>query len=111
MAMIFRRHPSKKRLEAWLALQSTPDIDDHIENCERCSTLLDDMASASTDSALRDALSEVLAPPPDLAARVEARVTERLEQRRMLGYMADLFGAGWEVTRLLITDDPWEENT
>lgn len=101
-----RRHPSKRALREWLEGDIDEQVDLHVSTCERCSNDLEALATATTDSSLRDALLTVLDPPPDLIPRVEAGVVARLESREVLGYFADVFGAGWETTRLLITDEP-----
>lgn len=99
-----RRHPSKRALREWLAGDVDEQVDLHVATCDRCSNDLEALASADTDSSLRDALLAVLDPPEDLAPRIEAGVLARLESREVLGYFADVFGAGWETTRLLATD-------
>ena len=78
--------------------------------CERCSNDLEALASADTDSTLRDALLTVLDPPADLVPRMEAGVIAQLESRKVLGYFADIFGAGWETSRLLLTDEDWRDD-
>ena len=99
------RHPSKRALREWLAGEIDADVDRHVSTCDRCSNDLESLASAETDSSLRDALLAVLDPPEDLVPRVEAGVIARLESRKVLGYVADVFGAGWETSRLLLTDE------
>ncbi len=99
-----RRHPSKRALREWLTGEVDEKVDLHVSTCDRCSTDLEALASADTDSRLRDALLAVLDPPADLVMRVEAGVVARLESREVLGYVADIFGAGWETTRLLVSD-------
>lgn len=103
---MIRRHPPKRALRDWLGGAIDADVDRHVSTCPRCSSDLEALASAETDSRLRDALLTVLDPPEDLVPRVEAGVTARLESRKVVGYVADLFGAGWETTRLLLTDQP-----
>lgn len=104
-----RRHPSKRALREWLAGDIDEQVDLHVSTCDRCSTDLEALASAENSASLRDALLVVLDPPPDLVPRVEARVIARLESREVLGYFADVFGAGWETTRLLATDPTPDE--
>lgn len=105
-----RRHPSKRALREWLTGEIDEAVDLHVSTCDRCSTDLEALASADTDTSLRDALLAVLDPPTDLVPRVEASVIARLESREVLGYFADVFGAGWETTRLLTTDPNPEED-
>lgn len=106
-----RRHPSKRALREWLSGDIDEGVDLHVSTCDRCATDLEALASADTDTSLRDALLAVLDPPTDLVPRVEASVVARLESREVLGYFADVFGAGWETTRLLATDpNPKEDD-
>ena len=105
----FRRHPSKRALREWLAGDIDPGVDAHVSTCDRCSNDLEALATADLDSSLRNALLEALDPTPDLAVRVEAGVVARLEAREVLGYFADVFGAGWDTTRLLVTDEPADD--
>lgn len=100
-----RRHPSKRALREWLAGEVDEQVDAHVSTCDRCSNDLEALATAETDTSLRDALLTALDPGPDLTPRIEAGVAARLESREVLGYFADVFGAGWETTRLLMTDD------
>ena len=99
------RHPSKRALREWLAGDIDEDVDNHVSTCERCASDLEDLASTDTGTSLREALLAVLDPPEDLAHRVEAGVLASLESRQFLGSFADVFGAGWETSRLLVTDD------
>lgn len=105
---MIRRHPSKRALREWLTGEIDERVDLHVSICNRCSNDLEALATAETDSSLRDALLAVLDPAPDLVLRVEAGVIARLESRDVLGYFADVFGAGWETARLLMTDDDEE---
>ncbi len=106
-----RRHPSKRALREWLTGDIDEQVDLHVSTCDRCSTDLEALASADTGTSLRDALLSVLDPAPDLVPRVEAGVVARLESREVLGYFADVFGAGWETTRLLATDQNRNDET
>lgn len=103
--MIFRRHPSKRALREWLHGDIDADVDRHVSTCVRCSNELEALDAADADVSLRDALLTVLDPPEDLVPRVEAGVMARLESRKVLGYVADVFGAGWETSRMLLTDE------
>ncbi len=100
---MIRRHPSKKALRSWLAGDIDPDVDRHVSTCDRCSSELEHLDTPEAHGPLRDALLTALEPPADLVPRVEAGVTARLDSRHVFGFVADLFGVGWEATRLLIT--------
>jgi len=103
------RHPSKRALREWLTGDIDADVDRHVSTCERCSNDLEALAAADVDSSLRDALLLVLDPPADLVLRVEAGVIAQLESRKVFGYFADVFGAGWETSRLLLTEENWAD--
>lgn len=107
---MIRRHPSKRALRSWLGGDVDADVDRHVSTCVRCSNDLEALASADTDSSLRDALLAVLDPPEDLVPRIEARVAAQLESRAVLGYVVDVFGAAWETTQLLLTDEPGSDD-
>ncbi len=106
------RHPSKAVLRDWLTGEIEPDTTDtverHLDTCARCAATLEAIEPAPetpvAPEALGSALAIVLAPPSDLAQRLEAGVTARLSSRQMMEVVADLFGAGMETTRLLMIE-------
>ena len=102
------RHPSKDRLRAWLngAGEEDPQLEAHIDNCERCSSVIEALGEASASEPLVFALAQVLAAPRDLPDRLEAQVSSRLSGRELVGLMAEMFGAGVETSRLLLVDPP-----
>ncbi len=102
-------HPSKRKLQSWLDDEHAPAIDAHLATCERCASHLEGISEAHSDGSIAASLHHVLAPPPDLTATIETRVVEKLDSRQVLGYMADLFGAGIETSKLFLIDDPVEE--
>lgn len=113
------RHPSRAALEEWLAGAEEPQVDRHVGTCERCAATLEQLeppppATApigpGAGSVLGQALSEVLAPPENLAQRLEEGVAAKLSSRQMLEVVADLFGAGFEATRLLTIGEPDDDN-
>lgn len=101
------RHPSKAVLRDWLTGEIEPDTTDtverHLDTCARCAATLEALEPAP-ETPLGNALAIVLAPPGDLAQRLEEGVTARLSSRQMMEVVADLFGAGLETTRLLLTE-------
>jgi hypothetical protein len=105
------RHPSKDKLRKWLsgANGDDPNLDAHIDTCDRCSSVIEALAESRTDESLADALAQVLAAPQGLPDRLEAQVSERLSGREVVGLMAEMFGAGVETSRLLIVDPPPRE--
>lgn len=101
------RHPSREALQAWLD-GTNPDIDDHVTTCDRCATTLEELAEPS-GGPLAEALAQVYEAPADLSERLERRVAERLDSRIMISVVTDLFGAGLETSKLLLTEEPPHE--
>ncbi len=109
------RHPSTEDLQHWLA-DDTDDAADgltaHVDNCERCATIMEELAAEAAEEAatsertdLGEALSEVLAPPPDYTDRLIVAVNDQLSSRQVFGLVADLFAAGLETSRMLLVED------
>ena len=101
------RHPSRQDLQAWLD-GSLPSIDDHVSTCNRCATNLEELDSPSGVS-IAEALAAVYEPPSDLSERLARRVSDRLDSQVMFSIVADLFGAGMETSKLLLTEEPPDE--
>ena len=101
-----RRHPSKRSLREWLSGEADDKLDKHIDSCEKCAVTLEELDAESGASAIGEALALVLAPPGDLVERLEVGVAARLDSRQVLVVLADLFGAGYETGKLLLTDNP-----
>ncbi|MFW2383302.1 MAG: hypothetical protein ACN4GZ_16230 [Acidimicrobiales bacterium] len=107
------RHPSKEQLSEWLigAPADDPKLEEHIDGCDRCSSVIEALGEATASEPLVFALAQVLAAPPDLPDRLEAQVSQRLSGRELVGLMAEMFGAGVETSRLLIVDPPPPQGT
>ncbi len=105
---MFFRHPSKRALREWLDSADNSSVDAHLETCQRCATVLEEL---DTDGGLSigDALAAVYTPPADLSDRLERRVAARLDSRVVLDVVSDLFGAGIETSKLLLTEDSPDE--
>lgn len=110
------RHPSRSMLRAWLnsedAAGADSKLDRHIELCDRCANALEEIESAELveSSSIEMALTEVLAAPADLAERLETGVAARLSSRQIFEIVGDLFGAGLETTRLILTEEADDDN-
>lgn len=105
---MFLRHPSKRALQEWLDRSEDSAVDKHVETCQRCATILEELDTAGEVS-LGDALAAVYTAPADLSDRLERRVAARLDSRVMFDVISDLFGAGIETSKLLLTEDPTDE--
>lgn len=102
------RHPSKDRLRAWLTGADSDDaeLEAHIDDCERCSSVIEAIGDMEISAPLVSALAKVLAAPQNLPDRLETRVSAKLAGRELVGLMAEMFGAGMETSRLLIVEPP-----
>lgn len=98
------RHPNDELLQQWLDGEGGEDLDQHVTTCQRCASNLEKMEPSGED-AIGEALAELLAPPDDLTARLEQSVTARLSSHQIVNVIADLFGAGFETSRLLLSGD------
>lgn len=98
------RHPDQTTLQNWLNGEGDADVDLHIGTCRRCASNLEELESVD-EAAISEALAEILAPPVDLTDRLEQGVAAKLSSRQIMNVIADLFGAGFETTRLLLTED------
>ena len=103
------RHPNDELLQQWLDGEGGDDLDQHVTTCQRCATNLEKMETAD-DDAIGEALAELLAPPGDLTDRLQQGVTAKLSSNQIVNVVADLFGAGFETTRLLLSGDDDDNN-
>jgi len=101
------RHPPQQTLREWLD-RADNGIDEHVAQCARCAAVLEELEEAAGHD-IATALATVYRPPGDLSARLERRVTARLDSRAVLGVVGDLFGAGFETSVLLLTEEPPHE--
>ncbi len=100
------RHPSSRELGRWLSGdEGGAEIDAHLAVCDRCAARLQAMDD-TPELEISEQLTTLLAPPPDLTDRLERRVAAKLDTRRVLGVMADLFGVGFETGKLLLSEGP-----
>lgn len=107
-----RRHPSRDALLAWLAGEDDhhSDLDNHLATCNRCATTLEELESPSGNgNHVVAALAAVYRAPIDLSERLERRVVDRLDSQVILDVMTELFGAGLETGRLLLTEEAPDE--
>ena len=109
MMMMVLKHPSKKALQEWLSGHHGAELDAHIGSCQRCAGVLEGMDDTDPGSlAIADALAAVYAAPVGLSDRLQKKVAARLDSRVVIDVVADLFGAGFETSKLILVDDPVE---
>ncbi len=94
------RHPNRRQLARWLD-GDAPELDDHIDGCEKCAQTLDALAAAETTD-LRPALLTLLAPPTDLEERVSRRLAARLQSRADAELFGALLGVPIETGRVVL---------
>lgn len=99
-------HPSRRSLRDWLLGADDEKVEDHIGTCEQCANTIEIIEAEESDLAVADALARALAPPPDFVEHLQQRVAARLDSRQVLGVMVDLFGAGFDTTKLLLSEVP-----
>ncbi|MGI9607100.1 MAG: hypothetical protein ACR2P0_13265 [Acidimicrobiales bacterium] len=91
-------HPDRATLDRWLDGDRT-ELDAHIESCEVCSRVLDELEPEGVD--LGPALTTATDPPAGMQRRVRSRLTARLDDRRDVELIASLFSVAGETTRIL----------
>lgn len=102
---MIRRHPNRDTLLRWLNGEGDAELDRHIDTCQRCAANLEAL-EADAEAGIGDALAQALAPPEGLTARLTEGVAAKLSSRQVLDVVADLFGAGIETSRLLLIEEP-----
>lgn len=103
------RHPSRRRIQQWLAGDAPRRIDRHVEACGRCQGLLEQLSALDED--LVADLHEAVAPPADLEDRTADGVGERLRDEAALAAFLDLFAVGWAATRTIVDPEAHLDQT
>ena len=98
--MTTRRHPTRRRVQQWLAGDASRRVERHIAECEQCHALLEELSAL--DDELVAELHQAVTPPADLADRTADGVSERLRDEAALGAFLDLFTIGWAATRAIV---------
>ena len=94
------RHPNRQRLQRWLETGETRRVSNHVERCEHCQEVLEEVSAL--DEALVADLQAATTPPEDLRERTHGGVDARLHDEAVLGSFLDLFAIGWGVARGLV---------
>ena len=98
------RHPNKRQLSLWLDGQA-PNYDSHVDDCEHCSALLEDIVGIdldNDDSNIGPALLVLLEPPADLEDRVSRRIAERLQTTSDMELFSSMFGIPIDAARVFL---------
>lgn len=99
------RHPSRQRLQRWLETGETRRVETHIDSCERCQTILEELSEL--DEGVVAGLQTAITPPDDLGERTNDGVDERLRNEAAAAAFLDLFTIGWDFVRTVL--DPATE--
>ena len=98
--MSTKRHPSRRRLQQWLAGDAPRRVDRHVEECDDCQSALEELSALDDDTVAE--LHDAVVAPADLADRTTDGVEDRLRDEAALVTFLDLFGVGWATTRTII---------
>ena len=104
--MSFFRHPRKSKLERWLDGEDDTKLANHVANCDRCVSVIEEIGNAEADLPGLGSYSLWLDPEDGYKERVEASAAERLDSREVLGIVGGLFAAGFQSTKILVTEEP-----
>ena len=94
-----RTHPTSTELQHWLTSTGDGATGAHVDRCEECQAELERL-SGLDDELVAD-LVTVLSVPRDIEVRTASRVEQRLRDEEAVGVLADLFGLGWSMFRLM----------
>lgn len=108
MARLAFAHPSRQRLLAWLdATDESSGVTEHVEQCERCASRIEELAEQSdldraTDASLGDALRVAYEPPEDINDRVMETIKQRQLADREMNVLLGLFAIPKDAVTLLL---------
>lgn len=94
------RHPSNEQLQQWLETGVPTRIGKHVDECERCMALLEELSDLG-DTLVAE-LSDALAPPTGVEVRTARQVENRLRNEAAFTAFLDLFTVGWFATKTIL---------
>lgn len=92
-------HPSNARLSRW-AHGEEPGLDDHVENCLRCATRIENFDEENAGG-VNFALMQILKPPAELRPRIHEGIQRKLAERGDMSLIGDLIGLPYQTARVL----------
>jgi hypothetical protein len=98
--MAMSRHPSQQQLHAWLESGGPTRVGKHVDTCERCMSLLEELSDLGVS--LVAELTDALAPPTDVEDRTARQVENRLRNEAAFTAFLDLFTVGWSATKAIL---------
>lgn len=97
-------HPSMRKLARWLET-GEGDIGKHLDaGCAHCADRLESLADDS-DHVLRSMLTQVLAAPEQIPERLQSAINERMDGRRDLMLLGELFALPIRTARVIATSE------
>ncbi len=97
------RHPSRRRLQRWLDTGDSRRVSKHIDQCEQCQEVLEDLSALDVE--LVADLQAATTPPEDIRERTHGGVDARLRNEAAIVAFADLFAIGWDFARYVVDPD------
>jgi hypothetical protein len=98
--MAMKRHPSHQQLQAWLETGGPSRVGKHVDTCERCMALLEELSDLG-DSLVAE-LTDALAAPSGVEDRTAREVENRLRNEAAFTAFLDLFTVGWSTTKTIL---------
>lgn len=96
-------HPSMRKLSLWLET-GEGDVGKHLEGCTHCADRLESLADES-DHVLRSMLAQVLAAPEQIPERLQSAINERMDGRRDLMLLGELFTLPIRTAKIMAASD------
>jgi hypothetical protein len=101
VALMFWKHPSRRRLVSWAQDPDDPRIEAHVETCERCLWTVEQVETFE-DIPLGDALRAFLSAPVDFEDHLVDRAEAARSTRAALEVLGGLAVIPWETLRVMI---------
>jgi len=95
-------HPSARRLLRWIESEDDA-IEKHLQTCDHCADRLESLVEDS-DPVLQMVLAQVLAAPEQIPQRIQSAIDERMNSRRDLMLLGELFGLPLRTVRVMATE-------
>lgn len=88
---------------------ATSKLTDHVEQCERCAGILEEIADEPGDAVgsgdIGEAIREAFVPPSDLTTRVMKRISERERGIQEMSLLFGMISLTRDVAELMMSDE------
>lgn len=92
-----------RKLTRWLET-GEGDLAKHLDGCDHCADRLESLVDES-DHVLRSMLAHVLAAPEQIPERLQTAINERMDSRRELMLLGELFALPIRTARVMTTGE------